>query len=344
MYESYSVLFVDDEINILSSLRRGLLEEEYNCHFAESAKGAVEILKQKKIQVIITDMRMPETNGLELLKHVDTNYPSIVKIVLSGYTQLPQVLATINQVKIFNFITKPWNIDELIVIIRRALDYFILQEENEKYKTLLETQNLAYQNILKRIDEIVDQAKRSTELLRSICNELLSFGKDFTPLERTLHNKVISMQYEIYQVLSKAITPDRKELSSKLLQHKLSERIQAQFPETVIDKRTTGECCILTNDTMLEAVISSILILFHDEFTQNGLYVNFKSTNKFTISIISRSLDSEAAPRNNDMTVFQTKMAYLKNIIGRICGLCHITLQILDKEDNLAIGFSFDEH
>jgi DNA-binding NtrC family response regulator len=56
MYESDSVLFVDDEINILSSLRRGLLEEEYTCHFAESAIHAMEFLEQKKIHVLITDM------------------------------------------------------------------------------------------------------------------------------------------------------------------------------------------------------------------------------------------------------------------------------------------------
>lgn len=343
MYENYSVLFVDDEINILSSIRRGLLDEEYRCHFAESALRAVEILEQKKVHVIITDMRMPEMNGLDLLKHVEANYPSVIKLVLSGYTQLPQVLATINQVDIFNFITKPWSIDELIVIIRKALDYYILQEENEKYKTLLETQNQAYQNILKRIDDVVDNARKSSELLRSISSAILSFGKDFTPLERTLYNVILSKQYEIYNTLSKAITLERKEYSSTQLQLKLVEHIQEQNSEAVIDNHPVREGTVLANYQMLDAIISSILILFHDDFTQNRLHVNFLYNDKFTITFILKAPDSEASKRNNGMTVFHAKKAFIKNIIGNICDLCLITLQILDKDGNLVVGFSFEE-
>ncbi len=344
MYENYSVLFVDDEINILSSLRRGLLEEEYRCHFAESALRAVEILEQKKINVIITDMRMPEMNGLDLLKHVEANYPSIIKLVLSGYTQLPQVLATINQVDIFNFITKPWSIDELIVIIRKALDYYILQEENEKNKSLLEAQNLAYQNILKRIDDVVDNAKRSSDLLRCIGNEILSFGKDFTPLDRTIYSSILSKQFDIYSTLSKAITIERKEFTCAQLQHKLNDQIQGSFPEAILDQRPVGESTVYINIQMLEALLSSIFILFQDDFTQNGLYVNYLHTNKFTISIISKDASIEASKRNNGMTVFHAKMAYIKNLVDKISDLCLITLQILDKDGNLVVSFSFEEH
>ena len=343
MYENYSVLFVDDEINILSSLRRGLLEEEYNCHFAESAMRAIDILEQKTIHVIITDMRMPEMNGLELLKHVEANYPSVIKLVLSGYTQLTQVLATINQVDIFNFVTKPWSLEELIVIIQKALDHYILQEENAKYKALLETKNQSYQNILKRIDEVVDHAKKSTEMLRAISNEMLKFGKDFTPLDRTIYHSIFSKQYEIYNTLSKAVTLDRKAYGSSQLQLQLTEFIQKQFPNAIIDNRLVSESTVMVNLQMLDAIISSIIILFQEEFTQNGLYVNFGSTSKFSISIISKNVAVESTKRNNGMTVFDAKIAYIQNIVTEIYDLCFITLQILSKGDNLVFGFSFEE-
>lgn len=341
MYENYSVLFVDDEINILSSLRRGFLEEEYNCYFAETGIRAMEYLEQKNIHVVITDMRMPGINGLELLKHVEANYPSIVKLVLSGYTQLPQVLATINQVDIFNFITKPWSIDELIVIIRKALDYYILQEENTKYKTLLETKNQAYQNILKRIDDVVDNAKKSADLLHSISTEMLTFGKDFNTLERSLFHDIFAKQYEIYNVLSKSVSLERKEYGSTQLQQKLSEQLREIFPEAVIDHRPVIENTVLVNKQMLDAIISSILILFHDDLTQNGLYVTFLNTDKFTLSFISKAACSEAAKRNNGITVIDAKMAYILNIVNKIYNLCLITLQILNKDGNLVVGFSF---
>ena len=341
MYESYSILIVDDEINILNSLRRGLLEEEYNCHFAESAARAMDYLDQKKIHVLITDMRMPDMNGLELMKHVEANYPSVVKIVLSGYTQLPQVLATINQVDIFNFITKPWSIDELIVIIRKALDYYMLQEENAEYKTLLETKNQSYQNILKRIDDVVDNAKKSADLLRSISIEMLNFGKDFTSQERTLFHEIFSKQYEIYDILSKSVTNVRKEYGSIQLQQILSDQLRERFPEAVIDNRPIVESTVLVNKQMLDAIISSILILFHDDFTQNGLYVNFLNTDKFTLSLISKDAYAQAAKRNNGITVIDAKMAYFLNIVNTIYDLCLITLQILSKDGNLVVGFSF---
>lgn len=343
MYENYSILFVDDEINILSSLRRALLEEEYTCHFAESATRAMDILKQKQIHIIITDMRMPEMNGLELLKHVEANYPSVIKLVLSGYTQLTQVLATINQVDIFNFITKPWTLEELIVVIHKALDHYILQEENAKYKALLETKNQSYQNILKSIDDVVDNARKSADLLRIISNEMLYFGKNFTPLDRTLYHSILSKQYEIYSVLSKAITLDRKAYGSTLLQLQLSELLQKLFPEAKTDNRVVAESTVIVNLQMLDAILSSIIILFQEEFTQNGLYVSFQTTGIFTLSLITKFTDTASPMRKNGMTIIDAKIAYIHNIVSKIYDLCFITLQILNKDGNLVVSFSFEE-
>jgi hypothetical protein len=109
------------------------------------------------------------------------------------------------------------------------------------------------------------------------------------------------------------------------------------------DSHTVTESTVFVNKQMLDAIISSIIVLFHDEFTQNGLYVNFGSTSKFIISIISINAAAEATKRNNSMTVFDAKMAYIRNIVEKIYDLCLITLQILDKDGNLVICFSFEE-
>ena len=92
-----TVLFVDDEEKVLASLRRGLLDEPYDALFANSGEQALEVLQQNPVDVIVTDMRMPEMNGLELLRMVKEKHPHVIRMVLSGYTQVSTLLTAINQ-------------------------------------------------------------------------------------------------------------------------------------------------------------------------------------------------------------------------------------------------------
>jgi len=141
--EKRTVLFVDDEEKILTSLKRGLLDEPYKTLFANSGKEALEILQRSEVHVIVTDMRMPEMGGLELLKIVKNDYPHIIRMVLSGYTQVSTVLTAINQGEIFRFITKPWKLEEEFKpAVREAVEYYSFQsqrnsptEETEQHKT-----------------------------------------------------------------------------------------------------------------------------------------------------------------------------------------------------------------
>ncbi len=131
--EVKTVLFVDDEKKILTSLKRGLLDEPYETLFANSGKEALEILKRKKVHVIVTDMRMPEMTGLELLRIVKEEYPHIVRMVLSGYTQISTLLTAINQGEVYKYITKPWKLEEdFKPSIREAIDYYNLRSERDK--------------------------------------------------------------------------------------------------------------------------------------------------------------------------------------------------------------------
>jgi two-component system response regulator HupR/HoxA len=123
-----TVLFVDDEENILSALRRGLLDEPYHTLFARSGREALEILARKPVHVIVTDMRMPEMAGLELLKIVKQEYPHVVRMVLSGYTQVSTLLTAINQGEVFRFIPKPWRLEaEFKPAVREAVQYYDVQ-------------------------------------------------------------------------------------------------------------------------------------------------------------------------------------------------------------------------
>ena len=130
MGETRTILFVDDEEKILKSLQRGLLDDPYHCLFATSGKEALETMEKNEVHVICTDMRMPQMDGLELLKIVKKKYPMTVRAVLSGYTQVGMLLTAINQGEIFRFITKPWRLDEdFKSVMNQAVEHYNLHGE-----------------------------------------------------------------------------------------------------------------------------------------------------------------------------------------------------------------------
>lgn len=130
MSETRTVLFVDDEVLLLRALERGLSREPYKKLFAEGGKDALKILEENEVHVVVTDMRMPEMSGLDLLRIVKQKYPQIVRIVLSGYTQVTTLLTAINQGEIFRFITKPWKMEEEFKpSVQQALEHYDLQSE-----------------------------------------------------------------------------------------------------------------------------------------------------------------------------------------------------------------------
>ena len=168
------VLFVDDEENILNSLKRGLIDEDFDCIFVTSGQKALDVLKKEDICVIVSDMRMPGMDGLTLLKEVRAKYPGVVRIVLSGYAQLQQILATVNQADVFKFITKPWKMeDEFIVVIRQALEYYRLQHEKAEFELTMAKQNLAYQNILKKLDDVLKTSRNNMKIHNDMCRNAL---------------------------------------------------------------------------------------------------------------------------------------------------------------------------
>jgi DNA-binding NtrC family response regulator len=112
-------LLVDDEPEILYSLQ-GLLRREFELYTATSGQEALEILAQQPIHVVMTDQRMPEMTGVELMGRVRTEYPEAIRIVFTGYADIKAVVDAINKGGLFRYITKPWDPDDLIETLHQA--------------------------------------------------------------------------------------------------------------------------------------------------------------------------------------------------------------------------------
>ena len=115
----HPILLVDDEPEILFSLR-GLLRREFELYTAESGAEALTILERQPVHVIMTDQRMPHMSGVELLRRTQGEYPEAIRIVFTGYADIKAVIDAINQGNIYRYLTKPWDPDELVAVLREA--------------------------------------------------------------------------------------------------------------------------------------------------------------------------------------------------------------------------------
>ena len=119
----HPILLVDDEPEILFSLR-GLLRKEFEVYTAESGAEALELLRRHPVHVIMTDQRMPQMTGVELLRRAREEYPEAVRIVFTGYADIKAVIDAINEGQIFRYLTKPWDPDELVAAFRQACGHY----------------------------------------------------------------------------------------------------------------------------------------------------------------------------------------------------------------------------
>ena len=148
-----NILIVDDDVNILELLQRHLQSWNYHVFKAISVKEAVAILRDTKIDLLITDLKMPDVDGSELIKFVSEHYPKLPKLVVTGYPSVQDSLAAIKS-GVVDYLTKPFTKDEL----KSALDKSIMTVE-EKAPSLSkssEEKNKAYGEIIGNSEKIND--------------------------------------------------------------------------------------------------------------------------------------------------------------------------------------------
>ncbi|MDH5600835.1 MAG: response regulator [Gammaproteobacteria bacterium] len=127
----YRILIVDDEENIVNSLKRSLRKiSEWEIETFTSGTEALRRAEGCTFDLFISDFRMPGLNGVEFLSQVKKIQPNAARIILSGYTDLEALVGAINEAEIFRFINKPWNDYEFILTIEQALKYKDMLTEN----------------------------------------------------------------------------------------------------------------------------------------------------------------------------------------------------------------------
>jgi len=161
-----TLLFVDDEPSILSSLKRLFRPHGYPIFTAESGAAGLEILRKEAIDLVISDMRMPEMDGAHFLEQVRLAWPETLRILLTGYADMESTIAAINRGQIYRYINKPWDDNEIVLIVREALERRRLEQENGRLNAMVEAQNTELRALNTSLEEKV--AERTEELNKAI--------------------------------------------------------------------------------------------------------------------------------------------------------------------------------
>jgi response regulator RpfG family c-di-GMP phosphodiesterase len=159
------ILCVDDEPNILSSLRRLFRSQGYEVLIADSGASGLKLLERENVDLIISDMRMPEMDGARFLQHARCQRPDALRLLLTGYADVQSILTAINRGEIYRYITKPWGDTDILLVVRDALERKALEEERRRLEGLTRSQNDELRALNAELESRVKQ--RTAELTQA---------------------------------------------------------------------------------------------------------------------------------------------------------------------------------
>jgi len=173
------LLCVDDEENILHALRRVFRKEPYEIIATVSPKEGLTLIESHPVALVISDHRMPEMEGTEFLATVRQKKPDIMRIMLTGYTDMKAAIEAINSSQIYRYISKPWNDDDLRITVREALRQYDLVQTNRELNELVKEQNKELYDINRtlesKIRERTKELERKNQELEGSFYEMIEF-------------------------------------------------------------------------------------------------------------------------------------------------------------------------
>jgi len=180
-----SILIIDDEPRSIETLER-ILDEHFDVHTANNAEEALVVLKQEWIQVVVCDQRMPDVTGVELCSQIRESWPEIIRMIISGYTDSEDIINAINDGGIYQYISKPWHPDDVILKLKNAVELFDLHRINERLSIELNLQPKTLKEAIE-VQRKLLQAHYSWEgIVRSpdsIMNETCDTVKQVSPFD-----------------------------------------------------------------------------------------------------------------------------------------------------------------
>ena len=213
--EKFPLLYVDDEEHNLISFA-ATFRKDYKIHTAINGNDALEIMRNNDVKLVITDQRMPEMTGIQLLEKIYPEFPDTIRMILTGFSDIEVIIEAINSGRVFRYITKPWDENELRMTIENARQLFELKSSNKSLLADLKEKVVEQEQTLKLFIKYVPEqvVKKTLENNQESIfeGELMNVAvlfcdiRGFTPLSEVLSPKeVVSFLNDYYQIMSEIV-------------------------------------------------------------------------------------------------------------------------------------------
>jgi adenylate cyclase len=250
--EKFPILYVDDEEHNLISFE-ATFRKEYKVHTAKSAEEGITIMRGNDIKLVITDQRMPEMTGIQFLEKIAPEFPDTIRMILTGFSDIGVIIEAINSGRVFRYITKPWDENELRMTIENARQLFDLQINNRELMSSLQQKVEEQEQTLRLFVRYVPEqvVKRTLENSQEAIFQgearnvavLFCDIRGFTPMSEELSPKeVVSFLNDYYTIMSEIV----KQYNGSVNQF-VGDEIFAAFgaPEMFPDNETNAVFCAI---------------------------------------------------------------------------------------------------
>ena len=361
-----TILIVDDEIRSLEALERNLADD-FEVKTASTIEMAEQILEDEYVQIIMCDQRMPDLTGVQFLKQVRDKWPEIIRIIVSGYTDAEDIITGLNEAGIYQYITKPWRPEKLILILKNALKLFDLQRQNDLLAIELKMTERSAENIIgERREKLRERYNGDDGIIRAkdspvnlICDTLrqiaaydvsvLLTGESGTGKElaaRSLHYNSLRWN-KPFVVENCGAFPDEL-LESELFGHKKGAFTGAVEDHKGLFERADGGSVFLDEIGEVSPAFQVKLLRVLQEGEIRSVGANkTKRVNVRVIAATNKNLDLEVKQGRFRKDLYfrlagiTIDMPALRERTGDIFPLAdHLLKQAIKEHGKMAIGFS----
>ncbi len=257
MEKKFNILYVDDEVSNLNVFKN-TFRRDYNIFIAESAKIGMEILDREKIDLILTDQRMPEMTGVEFLKNIIYKHPEPNRILITAFTDFSALKDAVNDAKIFQYIQKPWDKKSIQETINNALEIYSLKQKNQQLTEELKEKNKELEKIN---SELLELDKIKLQFLNIISHEIRTPLNGLVGATTLFRQALDDESFKKYQELFSIL-----EISSKRLEHFLL--LATRITAFKVNKRKVNFQLISPKKITLK-----ILELFKEEIDKKNIKI-----------------------------------------------------------------------
>ena len=335
----YTILYIDDEEENLLVFKRSF-SDTYTIYTATSALEGLQILEENQIDVVITDQRMPGMPGIDFLESILLRWPDCIRMVLTGYADLENVMDAVNKGQIYRYITKPWDKDELKITLLRALESYELQRQSKRLtQEMLQSEKLSA--IGKMACSIIHDMKNPMSAIRGFVELIQLEGEHlnkekllrYTSIILTEIDRFVGLSQEILDFASGNIVHlHRESVDIQLLFENIQELFEKEFAAKNIRYETCWEYTgtVYVDKEKMRRVFFNIITNAKDAIDKEGIIrmraCAYEKTIMFELSDTGKGM-----PEHIRRTIFEPFVTYGK---ARGTGLgMAITKRIIDAHE-----------